>query len=313
MTADREHNATPEEQIAQRFACDTASHGMTVLRDDGLYRHLHFVHVDPDTGKRGSIAYPWFDLITVPGALIFRGDGSSFVFSRTQDMLAFFRGSAHRGQPNYGYWAQKLTSDDSNAMRYNQDLMAARVGELVEEFISSLPAAEEEPAQESAPSGLAPLGPGEKLRDFVPVLETPRHASEVSDRLRVEVQEEVLDALSGDYSLDLNTLSGFRFHIKPNPSYKDAPDFEFNDPWELGVKEFDWWFLWACQAIVWGIRQYDASLPVVHVTSWWQRPLGRLGIKTGALCNTKIVAQKDSGPSRECRECQRAVRGETRG
>ena len=51
-------------------------------------------------------------------------------------------------------------------------------------------------------------------------------------------------------------------------------------------------------------------LPVVHVSSWWQRPLGRLGIATPALCNEWIVARRVPGPLRECRECQRAVDGE---
>lgn len=48
---------------------------------------------------------------------------------------------------------------------------------------------------------------------------------------------------------------------------------------------------------------------VEHVTSWWQRPLGKFGIRTPALCNEWIVARKVRGPSRKCRACHREVVG----
>src|SRR3954466_1726422 len=77
----------------------TRPHEVTVLHDDGLYRHLRFRSPDHS-------AY-WFDLITVPGCLIFRGDGDSFVFSRTEDMFGFFR-SSREGSINPTYWSEKL-------------------------------------------------------------------------------------------------------------------------------------------------------------------------------------------------------------
>lgn len=54
----------------------------------------------------------------------------------------------------------------------------------------------------------------------------------------------------------------------------------------------------------------DLQLPVVHATSWWQRLLGWLGFRTTAWCGERIVAGRPVGPSRECRECRRAVDGE---
>lgn len=54
----------------------------------------------------------------------------------------------------------------------------------------------------------------------------------------------------------------------------------------------------------------DEKLPVVHATSWWQRPLGRLGIRTSAWCGAQVVAGRPIRLSRECRECRRAVDGE---
>ena len=35
--------------------------------------------------------------------------------------------------------------------------------------------------------------------------------------------------------------------------------FTFTDVWEWEFKDYHWWFLWACHAIVWGIAQYDAA------------------------------------------------------
>lgn len=33
--------------------------------------------------------------------------------------------------------------------------------------------------------------------------------------------------------------------------------FRFTDTWEWDFQGWDWWFLWACHAIVWAIGQYD--------------------------------------------------------
>lgn len=199
--------------IAERFARDTANHTMTVLHDDGLYRHLSF-------GNRNCSWNLWFDLITVPGALIFQGDGESFVFVRVTDMFGFFRSSAHNGVPNVGYWAQKLTSNQ-DVMRYDRELMEARIKETIAEHYK-----------------------GDK----------------VPDGLEREVQNDVLDQLCGDESYDRRIVDEFEFYIDGSDRYsypKKAPDFTFGETFEWNLREYDWWFLWACQAIVWGIAQYD--------------------------------------------------------
>ncbi|MFV8173755.1 hypothetical protein [Mycolicibacterium peregrinum] len=76
----------------------TRNHQMTVLRDDGLYRHIRFQ--EPGT----SIWY--WDLVTWPGHLVITGDLEDFHFARTADMFAFFRSSV--GYINPSYWAEKL-------------------------------------------------------------------------------------------------------------------------------------------------------------------------------------------------------------
>lgn len=52
--------------------------------------------------------------------------------------------------------------------------------------------------------------------------------------------------------------------------------------------------------------------PVVHAMSGWQYVAGWCGIKTGAWCNTKVLARRTALPV-TCRECQRALAGETHG
>lgn len=91
-------------EIAARFARETAGHEMTVLHDDGLYRHLRFA-------PEGSSLY-WWDLITWPYNLIVNGSHGSFHFCRfgpdTEDMLVLFRDSRAGGSINPQYWEEKL-------------------------------------------------------------------------------------------------------------------------------------------------------------------------------------------------------------
>lgn len=90
-------------EIAARFARDTAAHQMTVLHDDGLYRHLKLA--DP----AGN--FYRFDIVTWPHNLFLRGDGFSFGFAvwPTEDMFDVFRGS-RSGGINPGYWQEKVTA-----------------------------------------------------------------------------------------------------------------------------------------------------------------------------------------------------------
>lgn len=53
-------------EAAERFTKDVAGHVMTVLHDDGLYRHLRFVQPD----RSGY----WFEIVTWPGSLAVRGE-----------------------------------------------------------------------------------------------------------------------------------------------------------------------------------------------------------------------------------------------
>lgn len=106
--------------IAARFARETASHEMTVLHDDGLYRHLVFA--DPDGG------FYRFDLVTWPHNLFLRGDGFSFGFSLypTADLFGMFKRSRHSGI-NPGYWQEKVTAGRGDIKDWSEDLFRAWV------------------------------------------------------------------------------------------------------------------------------------------------------------------------------------------
>ncbi|NUS14538.1 MAG: hypothetical protein HOY69_24590 [Streptomyces sp.] len=88
---------TIEQRVADRFKLDVAKHKLTVLHEDGLYRHLR-----ARTPKTNAY---WFDITTWPGTLTITGDMGAFVFSREPDMLPLFR--SDHGRINPHYWAQK--------------------------------------------------------------------------------------------------------------------------------------------------------------------------------------------------------------
>lgn len=67
--------------------------------------------------------------------------------------------------------------------------------------------------------------------------------------------------------------------------------------------------LFGPDALAWIRAELERQVPVLHAVSWWQRLLGRLGVRTMALCGERIVARTVPGPMQQCRECQRAVDG----
>jgi hypothetical protein len=104
--------------VLERYRKDTEKHQMTVLHNDGLYRHLLF--------KETGSSFYWFELITTPGQLTIRGDMGTFVFSRIEDMFEFFDGS----YINVGYWEEKLVAQDRSGVKaYDQDLVRKLVRE----------------------------------------------------------------------------------------------------------------------------------------------------------------------------------------
>lgn len=231
------------EDIGARFERDTANHEMTVLHDDGLYRHLRFR--DPSSG------FYWFDLVTWPGFLAFTGDMDGYVFTRVEDMFAFFRG--HKVKP--GYWSEKVVDGRDRLKRYDEDVLEARVKEILAEY-------------EKAHPGLATEYELDKA-DFDALPRERRYPYDVTGK-REPVEPKTPDdlrAMVEGYNADgaLSYESGARELLR---ELEDARVVA--DTWEWDLQTWDWQFLWACHAIVWGIGQYDAAradLPAEAVTS----------------------------------------------
>jgi hypothetical protein len=101
---------------------------MTVLRDDGLYRHVRFR--DPALGFCMQ-----FDIITWPEHLCYTGDMGTYVFSRIDDMFQFFRREPD-GNVALGYWAEKCISSDRDGLKeFLKDALEAAVKADYDDFV----------------------------------------------------------------------------------------------------------------------------------------------------------------------------------
>lgn len=83
----------------EQFLEDVKDHRLTIIKDDGLYRHLRF--------KQPGTSNMFFDIVTWPGYLAYTGDMGSFVFTRIEDMLGFFRSKRGELGINTGYWGRR--------------------------------------------------------------------------------------------------------------------------------------------------------------------------------------------------------------
>lgn len=89
-----------QQEVFESFQENTAKHELTILKDDGKYRHIRF-------GVKGSSFYA-INITTWPGYLAVTGDMGDFVFTRLSDMFEFFRG---KSGINPGYWGEKLVAE----------------------------------------------------------------------------------------------------------------------------------------------------------------------------------------------------------
>lgn len=195
---------TPEKMLE----VSTRNHCMTILREEGLYRHIRFA--EPGTGI-------WrFDLVTWPGHLVITGDLEDYHFSRLPDMFEFFRHPV--GYINPSYWAEKLCGP-TRSMSFSAELFKQLVYQYFREW-----------CQQNG-------GPHRPLWRAI-----------CEEVMRDEYgYDDVVDE-----SMAHHALTRFRHG-----------DFEFVDSWEWELKDYDYHFLIALHAIVWGINMYDAAKAAV--------------------------------------------------
>lgn len=103
---------------------EVKDHKMTVLLDQGVYRHLVF--------KTPGDSNAWFEIVTWPGSLTINGDYGTWTFARTTDMFDFF---GHR-TINPGYWAEKILSEDRHGAHeaFSSEVFEAKVKEWFDRY-----------------------------------------------------------------------------------------------------------------------------------------------------------------------------------
>jgi hypothetical protein len=115
-----------------QFLKDVAKHTLSVIREDGLYRHLRL--------QQPGSTNMYFDLITWPGHLCYCGDMGSFVFARVPDMLTFFRGRNAEGPLEISphYWSEKVEAKDRDGVgQYSAELFQQNVLDHLDEVEAS--------------------------------------------------------------------------------------------------------------------------------------------------------------------------------
>lgn len=210
-----------------RFLKDVAEHQMTILREDGICRHVRF--------KRPGTICMHFDMITWPGCLCYTGDMGTFVFTRLKDMFEFFRTDrkyAHLrdGQTlaiNPGYWSEKLIAVDGNrrsaaATEFSEDKFREVINEQRRAWI-----------REARSSGCLDRDERRELWEAV--------------------ESEVFCAMDDDGE-QAAYIAARDFSWCSGPK---SDQWHFRDLWDYDFTQYTHAFLWCCYALAWGIQQYD--------------------------------------------------------
>lgn len=210
----------------ERFLKDAARHAMTVLRDDGVHRHIRFRQ--PETN-----AY-WFDLITWPGTLCIDGDMGTYVFRRLEDMFQFFRTDreylTRREKQlaiNPSYWSEKLQAPaPRDAEEYSAESFRQHVKQAFDNWVES-----SQPEDEYST---------EAERD---------EFNDSKDALWIALTDDVLRCADDGDVRSYDAARDFKC--------AEAPGFSMEDCWEWNCREYKFHFIWCCYAIAWGVKTYD--------------------------------------------------------
>lgn len=112
----------------EQFLPEVKDHVLTVLKEDGVYRHLRF--------GRPESSICSFNIVTWPGHLCYSGDMGTFVFHRLHDMFEFFRSRSGKLEINPSYWSEKVEARDRDGItQYEPEIFTRRVREHVAEYI----------------------------------------------------------------------------------------------------------------------------------------------------------------------------------
>lgn len=229
-----------EAEMAERFARDTANHELTVVHDDGVYRHIK-----ARSTKAGEGWFCWFEVVTWPGALAIRGDCGSFQFARLDDMFEFFRLDGREINPSY--WAEKTPDGGRSLKKYSEDALRERLDDWLtdyeRDYLIDFPEYADYKARVTAWEALPKpnLQPMPDPMAEPPALPTPA-------LLRTEIAEH--EEEQGLY--DVESARELLDHLEKRGVVDGT--------WEWDLTDWDWQYLWCCYAIVWAIAKYDDAV-----------------------------------------------------
>lgn len=114
-----------KDYIKGAFTNDVALHQLTILHDNGLYRHLRCA--------RPGTCIKFFDVVTWPKHLHIGGDTEGFTFACVDDMFNFFRpmDGWNLSQISPQYWAEKITDGRERAREYSRALLEREIWRAV--------------------------------------------------------------------------------------------------------------------------------------------------------------------------------------
>jgi len=113
----------------KRFLDCVKNHKLTILKDEGVYRHIRMK--DPKDYNQ------YYEIITYSGGLLYRGDMGDYVFERIEDMFNFFADGINDDgsiKINEGYWAEKCVAHGSGIEEFNYDLFQKAVKDRFEDY-----------------------------------------------------------------------------------------------------------------------------------------------------------------------------------
>ena len=223
------------------FLRDVAKHEMTVIHDSGDVRHLSF-------GVPGSSCYR-FNITTVPGYLMFTGDMGAWSFTRLRDMFEFFRGKPEgRLSINRQYWSEKLIAascsgrHDGAATEYSEELFKSA---LWREALNL--------ARRMRDSGVSAEHRAEMLQELRDVRAAGCNGEHAAHQAAHDFEYRVpakADTRPFAYLLPSERSGGYAWGL--------------TDFFENNLRTYTYHFTWACYAIAWAIRVYDASKTVAE-------------------------------------------------
>jgi len=207
------------EPTEQSFLKDVSKHEMTIIRVDGVNRHVRF--------KEPGTSNMYFDLITWPGYLCYCGDMGTFVFQRLEDMFQFFRTDRKHLRDgrtlavNHSYWAEKVEATDKcdGVEEFDEEKFKRVILEYLVEWIRN-------------------------------------HRTETTKEQRRELWDDVISGVinaDGDSGGYRKQIAAHEFSHRINAE----TEFYFQDFWERSLTRYTYRFIWCCYALAWGIQKYD--------------------------------------------------------